>query len=403
MRTRLSRRGFLSTGAAALVPALLPGAAEKLKIVSVKTWPVPLAPTGRFGTARFTSDFDPARWRWFGPFSQISGSIIVEVRTDQGITGYGFGGGGGASAYIIEHHLRDLLIGVNPLNIEMLWDQIHSSTEFYGRRGLAIMALSGIDNALWDIAGKQAGLPVYRLLGGTTKEKIPAYFTSNNVERGLELGFRAFKLPIADGVPQGREGMQRTILRVAEVRRRIGSDADLMIDCLGRWNVPYTIEIAARMAEYRLRWIEEPLYPDNIQGYEQLCREIHSTRIASGEHEYTAYGFSDLIRHNAVQVLQPDISWCGGLTALRRIVTLGTAHSLPIIPHRGSSRYAIHMIAASPACDLAESFGIGEPANEVLAALTSRFENGFVYPPTGPGFGVELNEAILRRNSRDAP
>jgi L-rhamnonate dehydratase len=293
------------------------------------------------------------------------------------------------------------LIGVNPLNVEMLWDQIHSSTEFYGRRGLAIMALSGIDNALWDIAGKQAGLPVYRLLGGATKEKIPAYFTSNKVDRGLELGFRAFKLPIADGVQQGREGMRRTVRRIAETRKRIGPDADLMIDCLGRWDVPYTIEIAERLAEYRLRWIEEPLYPDDVEGYEQLCREIHSTRIASGEHEYTRYGFADLIRHKAVEILQPDISWCGGLTALRRIVALGAEHSLPVVPHRGSNRYAIHMIAASPTCDLAESFGIGETANEVLAALTSRFENGFVYPPAGPGFGVDLNEAILRRNSRD--
>ena len=140
--------------------------------MSVKAYPVVVGPHFAHRAPHFTSDDDPQRWRWLGPFSNLPGEIVVEIKTDQGIIGYGLGGGGGAGAYIIEHHLSDLLLGTNPLNIEMLWDQMYSSMLLYGRRGLGIMALSGVDLALWDIAGKHAGLPVHKLLGGPTKEKF---------------------------------------------------------------------------------------------------------------------------------------------------------------------------------------------------------------------------------------
>jgi len=400
-----SRRSFVkTTGLSAAWLSRLCGQTRasdgKIKIDSVKAYHVPLLPASRFGTSRFSSDFDPARWRWFGPFSQLAGSIVVEIKTDQGITGYGLGGGGGAAVYIIEHHLRDFLMGVNPLNIELLWDQMYSSTSFYGRKGVTIMAISGIDLALWDIAGKRAGQPVYRLLGGATKDKVPAYLTGDDVERGISMGFRAFKIPISDGVPQGRDGMKRIVTRLTGVRKIIGEDATLMIDCLARWDVPYTLEMAQRLAGLRLNWIEEPLSPDDVVGYERLCREVKGTRIASGEHEYTRFGFQDLIRHQAVQILQPDISWSGGLTELRRIAALAAANSLPMIPHRGGSAFGLNLIAATPVCPLAESFGVGETGNEIMQAMTPKFENGYYYPPEKPGFGVELDEAMLRKHAQ---
>ena len=388
----LSRRAFLtSTAAAGLLQA-----AGRHKIATVDAFHTPLLPTTRFGTSHFQDDFDRARWRWFGPFSQISGSVVVRIRTESGITGYGLGGGGGAAVYIIEHHLRDLLLGVDPLNIEMLWDQMHGSTAFYGRRGLGTMAISGIDLALWDIAGKAAGLPVYQLAGGATKPKVPVYFTSNNVELGLKLGCKAFKLPV-DAAKPGREGMRGIVDRVAEVRKRIGPDADLMIDCLARFDVPYTLELTERLMPYHVRWIEEPIHPDDTAGYEALCAQVRGTLIASGEHEYTRFGFADLIRRKAVQVLQPDISWSGGFTELRRIAALAERAALPVVPHRGGSRFGIHFIVATPSCQLAESFGIGETGNDLMQALTPRFENGFAYPPEGPGFGVEIDNALLKK------
>jgi L-rhamnonate dehydratase len=393
-----SRRSFLLQAAGAVAAV---GADRKMKIVSVKAVPLPLLPTSRFGTPKFTSDFDPARRRWFGPFSQLSGSILVKIETDEGITGYGLGGGGGAACYIIEHHLRDLLMGTNPLNVELLWDQMFASTSFYGRRGVVIMAMSGIDLALWDIAGKQAGQPVFQLLGGAAKEKVPAYYTGPNVERGLKLGFRAFKLPIQYGVAEGKEGMDGNLEQLREARKAIGPDALLMIDCLARWDVPYTLEMAERAADVRLYWIEEPLYPDDLTGYERLCREVRGPKIACGEHEYTRYGFQELIRHKAAQILQPDLTWSGGLTEARKVVAMGAEHGLPVIPHRGGSLYGLHLIVASANCPMAESFGTGEPGNELMATMTARFEHGYYYPPDKPGFGVELSDALLRKHVPD--
>jgi L-rhamnonate dehydratase len=393
---QISRRSILAALTAA--PLL---AAAKQKIVSVRAWPVDLsinlAGTFQRGAPKFTSDFDPRRWRSFGPFSQLIGAIMVEIRTDQGIAGYGMGGGGGAGRYIIEHHLADLLVGSDPQGVERLWDQLYHSMLFYGRKGVGVMALSGVDLALWDIAGKAAGQPVYKLLGGPSKPKVPAYYTGFDMAAAVKLGFRAFKWPIRDGVNEGREGMKRIVNQLRAVRQTIGPDAQLMIDCLCQWNVPYTLEMVERLREFRLYWIEEPLSPDDIEGYARLCREVHGPLIASGEHEYTRFGFGELVRHKAIQLLQPDTTWSGGLTEVRRIAALAAPESLPVVPHRGGSPYGLAVILSTPNCLLAESFGTLERPNELLQAMTARFEDGFYYPHEKPGFGVDLNEALIRK------
>lgn len=384
----ISRRQLMLGAAAAPPP-------EKLRIVSVRAFPVNVGGLFARQAPKFTGDFDPARRRWFGPFSQLAGAVVVEIQTDRGVTGYGLGGGGGAAAYIIEHHLAGLLAGTNPLQIELLWDQMYNASLFYGRKGLAVLAISGLDNALWDIRGKAAGQPVHALLGGPVKEKVPAYYTGAQIDQALKLGFRAFKHPIRHGVAQGREGMDQIVAEIRDVRKRIGPSSELMIDCLCQWDVAYTLEMAERLREFRLHWIEEPLSPDDIEGYAQLCREVKGPRIASGEHEYTRFGFAELLRHKAVQVLQPDTTWCGGVTELRRIGALAAAESLPMVPHRGGSPYGMAVILTSPNCPMAESFGTLERSNPVMDAMTSRFEKGFYYPNEKPGFGVELNAGML--------
>ena len=385
------RRQFLLAGAA----GLLTGAGRRIEITAVKAAAVPLRPASDFGSPKFTSDDDPARRRWFGPFSQLTGAIAVKIETDAGITGYGLGGGGGAAVCIIDHHLRDLLIGANALNVELLWEQIFDSTSFYGRRGVVIMALSGIDLALWDIAGKAAGKPVHALLGGKAGRRIPAYFTSANPERGLKLGFRAFKIPITEGVAQGRASIGRNIERLARIRETIGPEARLMIDCLARWDVAYTIEFARQARGLNLYWIEEPLYPDDVEGYARLCQEVESIHIASGEHEFTHHGFAELIRNRAADILQPDLTWCGGLTPGRKIAALGAQHGLPVIPHRGGSPYGLALIAAA-GLPMAESFGTGEGSNELWQAFTAPFADGYYTPSERPGFGVELGDDVLK-------
>ncbi len=376
---------------------------SKLKITEVDTYPVRLWDRPAIGALpEFESDFDPGRWRYTGPFAQLTSAIVVVIKTNQGITGFGLGAGGSVSREIIQGHLRNLLIGANPLNIEMLWDQMYTSSSFYGRRGVFVMALSGVDNALWDLFGKHANQPVYRLLGGTTKASVPVYQTggAETIDKGLSMGIRHFKVVVRDGLFEGEPGKRRTVKLVEGARQLAGPDISIMLECIGRWNdVEYTIDMARRQEPYHLYWIEEPLLPDNILGYERLVKEIDSTRIASGEHEYTRFGFAELIRHQAVDVLQPDVSWCGGVTSLRKISAMAAAHGLEFTPHRGGSLYGLPLCLTSSQCQWAESFGTTDNGTELMDAMSATFEKGHYLPNDKPGFGTKLTEELVKAHA----
>ena len=344
----------------------------------------------------FDGFYDPARWRFSGPYSQLASAIIVIVRTDQGITGFGLGAGGAVAVEIIHGHLRHLLVGTDPRNVELLWDQMYSSGIYYGRRGVFVMALSGVDNALWDIVGKHAETPVYRLFGGQTQERVPGYITNADPSVGLDLGFRHFKFPVREGVREGAAGMRRIERVLAEARAAIGPDRGMMIDCGCRWNdIGYTLAMAERLESLGLYFIEEPLSPDNILGYERLVEDVDTTLIVSGEHEYTQYGYQMLLHHRGTEVLQPDISWCGGLTAVRKIAVMGAERGLPIIPHRGSSLYGMPIVLTANA-PLAESFGTGDQGTDLMLAMASPYEDGHYLATDKPGFGTALTEEMVR-------
>ncbi len=394
-----SRRSFLTAlGGAAVAPAAaVPQTKGAIKIVSVEAVPIRLWSRSSQGRLpEFDGPFDPARWRYSGPFSQLASAIVVIVRTDQGVTGFGLGAGGGAAAEIIHGHLRHLLVGSDPLRVELLWDQMYSSGIYYGRRGLFVMALSGIDNALWDIVGKYAELPVHHLIGGATQGRVPGYITNSDPSVGLDLGFEHFKMPVRNGIHEGAEGMTRTVTTVHEARDAIGPDRTLMIDCGCRWNdIAYTVEMAKRLEAAGLFFIEEPLSPDNILGYQRLVEEIDSTLIVSGEHEYTQYGYQMLLHHRGTEILQPDISWCGGLTALRKIAVMGAERGLPIIPHRGSSLFGMAVVLTANA-PLAESFGTGDQATDLMLAMSSPYEDGYYFATDRHGFGTSITEKMVR-------
>ena len=395
-----TRRQFLSTLAAPAWAAAQ--SAPRQKIVSVEATPVNLwSRTTQGVLPRFSGPADIQRWRYSGPFAQLASALVVTIKTDQGVVGHGLGGGGAAGKAIVDGHLKNLLLGMNPLDIELLWDQMYSSGAMYGRKGLFVMALSGVDNALWDVAGKTMNQPVYRLLGGATKERVPSYFTSGNPEEGLKLGFEHFKLPVRDGVHEGRAGMDRTVGILREARQTIGPDRSLMIDVLLKWDdVAYTKEMARRLEDVRLYFIEEPLSPDNILGYAELCRDVRGTLIASGEHEYTHYGFELLFHHNAVQVAQPDPTWSGGVTSLRKIGAMAAARGVPFIPHRGGSLYGLPLVLSAPNAPLAESFGTGDAASDLMLAMTANFDKGYYLAPEGPGFGTQVTEELIRKHAR---
>ncbi len=393
-----SRRCFLATlaGSAGAASPAWAQSAGHIRITSVKAVPVRLWSRSSQGRLpQFDGPFDPARWRFSGPYSQLASAIVVVIKTDQGITGFGLGAGGAAAAQIIHGHLSHLLVGSDPRNVELLWDQMYTSSLYYGRRGIFVMALSGVDNALWDIVGKHAETPLYRMLGGATQEKVPAYITNADPGVGLDLGFEHFKLPVRDGVRAGRAGMDRTREMLARAREAIGSDRGLMIDCGCRWDdVGYTLEMARMLEPAGLYFIEEPLSPDNILGYERLVGEVDSTLIVSGEHEYTQHGYRMLLHHNGTEILQPDITWCGGLTAVRKIAVMGADRGLPIIPHRGGSLYGMPIVLTANA-PLAESFGTGDAATDLMLAMSSPYKDGHYFATDRPGFGTQITERMV--------
>jgi L-rhamnonate dehydratase len=352
-------------------------------------------------TPAFSSDDDPERAYWGGPFEQLPSAIIAVVKTDQGITGFGMGAGGGAAIKIIHEHLRHLLVGANPLRVETLWDQMYTAGLFYGRRGLFPMALSAVDNALWDIVGKHADKTVHSLLGGKPNDRVAIYQTAGDVTEGKRLGIRHFKRRLRIDPDTPEEIKERTIDDVLKARETMGPDGNLMTDSLSRaGTVERAIEAAERLRPANLYFMEEMLSPDDVFGYAELVKRIGSggkrwTRIACGEHEYTHHGFNVLVNLRAADVLQPDMTWCGGLTAGRRIAALVEGAGLEFIPHRGGSLWGLPIALTSPSCTMAESLPTGFP---LLDAMSPRHEDGEFLAPTGAGFGTSLTEELVREH-----
>lgn len=411
----MDRRDFLRFGlAAATLPALpaLPFQAEKskLKITGVRL--VTTRPK------RPIPSYTPAPGSWstsgvevanpmsiypkykatrslFQPDPGKLGGFTVEITTDKGVKGYGTGGIGGGQ--IVEQHFTKLLGNEDPFNVERIWDILWRSSMYYGRAGVVINAISGVDMAIWDIIGNALGMPVYKLLGGATKDRIPAYCTGNDLEQHREFGFQRLKLAIPYGPADGREGMRKNVELVKRTRDLLGPDGDIMLDCWMSWTESYTIEMAEMVAPYRIYWMEEVLQPHDYAGFGRLNEQIKSTRIATGEHEYTRYGFRQLLEHRSAQIWQPDIHWCGGLTELRRIAALAAAYDLPVIPHTGGTFDCIHFVMATPNAPWAELFlpPPGGPKEvyrrfEEDNQITRGPEGVYARPSDRPGFGWDI-------------
>jgi L-rhamnonate dehydratase len=350
------------------------------------------------------------------------GAVIVTVRTDEGISGLGsVGVGSGAAAYIVREHLRHLVLGADPFDVERLWETMFRATINYGRRGLAIEALSAIDIALWDIMGRTTGLPVYRLLGGRTRERIRVYASRLYANENLDAlaaeaqqlaarGFTAFKQRFGYGPRDGAAGMRRNIALVRTVREVVGPDCDLMADAYMGWNVSYAIRMIRMLedAGLDLAWVEEPLIPDDIEGAAAIRRAVR-TPISGGEHEFTRYGFRELIRHGAVDVLQPDVNRVGGITEARKIWAMAAAEGLRVVPHAGQM-HNYHLVMAHLNSPIAEYF----PAPDEGSALDDdtlcwaifdgepRAVDGHVTIPDTPGVGVTMNEAFVAASAWSA-
>jgi L-rhamnonate dehydratase len=270
----------------------------------------------------------------------------------------------------------------------------------YGRMGVTMNAISGFDMALWDIVGKALNQPVYRLLGGETKDRVPAYCTGNDIEQHVEFGYKMLKLAIPHGPASGRAGMKENVELVKRARAALGPDGEIMLDCWMAWTERYTIEMAEMLAPYRVYWMEEVLQPHDYAGFGRLNTTLKSTRIATGEHEYGRYGFRYLLEANGASIWQPDIQWCGGLTELRRISAMASAYDIPVIPHGGGLNGSIHFTIANVNAPWAELFlpAPGGP-KEVYQLFEENYQISrgpdgvYMRPHERPGWGWDLEVA----------
>ena len=336
--------------------------------------------------------------------SSWPGSVLVEIETDNGAAGVGLGGGGQPGALIIENYLSPLLVGQNPLDIGHLWELLYRATFRYGQAGIVLMAMSAIDLALWDLKGKATGQPVWQLLGGKVHERIPVYATVRDAAWAQTQGFYGIKLGGPYGPRDGSEGMRKNEERVAAVREQVGTEFRIMIDCARTWDVEYTIQMARILTPYHIWFIEEPIISTDVDGYARLRRSIDSIMIACGEHVYTHYGARELLERGAVDIIQPDIRWTGGLSETLRICDLAARHNIPVIPHRGGMAWPLHLIAARPECTLAEGLALTQQEAACSVFTGEPFpENGYLTVSDAPGFGLTLQSDRIEQFRESPP
>ena len=330
---------------------------------------------------------------------------FVEVRTDEGVTGL-FGPVDGPHATVIPRELRRLLIGRDPLAIEALWD-ILLRHDRHARGGYYMMALSAVDCALWDLKGKALGQPVYRLLGGPAQEPVRAYASMLGfslepaalAERAREyraLGYHAQKWFFRHGPADGGEGASRNVAMVRAAREAVGDDVALMFDAFNSWDVPYAVDIGRRIAEYRPAWLEEPVPCDRIEALRAI-RERAGVPLATGEHLYSRWQVHDLLAAGAVDVIQADPDWCGGVSELVKIATVCSTYGVPLCPHGHSLHAALHVAAAMPPNVLpqVEFLILHQPHKQRFMRGYLQPENGVLRPPETPGLGIELDQVKI--------
>ncbi len=337
-------------------------------------------------------------------------AIIIRIQTDEGITGYGEAHPGrspGAVTSLIHSTIAPMLVGMQATDVVGAWQRVHRmQLSSHGLGAGAALALSGIDMALWDIRGKAANMPLYELLGGT-RRRLPAYAggialgyqpkesLAEEAQEYVAQGYRAVKLRLGDGV-------QNDIDRVLHVRKVLGEGVDILTDA----NTVFTMADARRvlpvLADIRAGWLEEPFACHDFASYREAAKITPLVPLAAGENHYTRFEFAQLLEAGAVQVWQPDLSKCGGITEGVRIAAIASAWRIPVNPHSSATGLnhaaTLHFMAAT------ENSGYFEACvskfNPFRDMFGTQFEigaDGCVAPPTGPGLGVQVDEALFAR------
>lgn len=291
--------------------------------------------------------------------------LVVEVETDEGHIGIGNAGlCPDVTKLIIDSKLTSLLVGENPLNTEYLFEKMYRSSVAYGRKGAVIAAISALDIALWDIKGQVMQQPVFMLLGGRTKPYIETYY-SRLYTRDLDSlqqeaahykaeGFTGMKLRCGYPLTEGVAGLKKNVEMVRVVRETVGDDVNIMLEAYMGFNFAYARQLLKALEPYNLRWAEELLLPDEIQNFAKL-KQYTDIPLSGGEHEYTRYGFHDLLQTGALDIFQFDVNRVGGFTEAQRICNMALVHGVEVIPH-GGQMHNLHVVMSSFACPMAEYF-----------------------------------------------
>jgi L-alanine-DL-glutamate epimerase-like enolase superfamily enzyme len=346
--------------------------------------------------------------------------LLLKVSTDEGITGWSDvetaphvaaavvnAPESGAGAF---EGLKSLVIGEDPFETERLWDKIYRGTIYYGRRGAAIQVLSGFDIACHDIMGKATGRPLHRLLGGARRDRIRAYASTlfrgspDDMKRACEFylarGFTAIKF----GWGVFGQDCRRDVALVAAARAAIGPEVELMVD--PGWMVNRSaydaIELLRALEPYRIFWLEDFLHPENYAGYAQVKAANPGTRLAAGEQEATAWGFHDLITRGKVDVVQPDLSRCGGFTQARKILWEAQLAGVDVCPHAWLTDLltsaSLHLNAVLERSLFLEYNVCESPMlREIIRNPVEMDSSGVIRVPEGPGLGIEIDENAMKR------
>ncbi len=327
---------------------------------------------------------------------------LIKIETDAGITGYGYMGGEHVTDEMtmgVFDNMRQFVIGKDPFDNERIWDEMWQP-KLVGRRGVSTRAISGIDIALWDIKGKATGTPVHKLLGGFT-DRIPVYIAGGYYEEGkglrelaaemetaVEMGSNAVKMKIG-GAP-----INEDVERIRTVREAVGPDVKVLMDANCAYRYYEAIELARKAERYDVFWFEEPVNPDDYEGHRLISRST-SIPVATGENEYTRYGFRDLINNRCAAIIQPDALIMGGVSEFMKVAALASAHDLPIAPH-GKQEVHIHLVSAIPNGLILEYYaGAFDPMHGKVFEEQLEVAEGHVQAPDRPGFGFTPNFAAL--------
>jgi L-alanine-DL-glutamate epimerase-like enolase superfamily enzyme len=331
--------------------------------------------------------------------TESDGHVLVKIFTDEGIVGFGEAWRLTIRAVstFIEEALKPRLIGEDPRRIEKLWYKMYVDTFRYGRKGLVLNSISGVEIALWDILGKLYGVPVYQLLGGAYWDSIrayaslPPYAYPEEVSRDAAIfvkeGYHLIKLH------------QRDLESIEKTRQAIGIDAELALDVNGYWTPQEAVAMVNQMKAFNIRWLEEPVYPmDDYNGL-RYVREHSNILIAAGENEYTHYGFKTILEKHPVDLLQPDVTKCGGLLCCRKILAMAESWNYQLIPHSfyygpGVAATA-HFVMANPLSNEMEINSI--PLTMDYITPNFRPEKGKINVSNKPGLGIEIKEEVVEK------